>query len=211
MSESKHLKEYYIVKYRPDGEKVPYFFGTDWEPELPSIHLPTSTPDPNIFAKEYFVAAKTQRYEADLNMDQLLASEALILICDRLNVSYFSRPVKVTLYRGKIPAKNHFLFFPLSKVELMDKESSIYKESDPGMDQTSNQLDDNSKILNYDSITKFVSKECVKEDLLYCVELKEIVCSKAYKVLYESEGLIGVEFIPLDETYCYDPWSDFSS
>lgn len=199
--------EFYILRYKPDGKKCPYFFGTTWTPDLPSIHLPSITIDEKHFSTNYHVSARTESYDADYNPDQFLASEKMIAICKNLSVNYLSRPVAISLHRHKVPQKKQFLFIPTTRIRIMDESLSIFiMDTSPLSDRQDPEGD-----TYYERIDKFVTRPTPTEHLFYCLEIKELVCSKQLKEEYEKEDLIGIEFTPIDENFRYDPWGDFYS
>lgn len=197
----------YILKYKPDGKKSPYFFGTTWTPDLPSIHLPSVTVDERQFSASYHVSAKTENYETDYNPDQFLASEKMISICEKLSVSYLSRPVTISLHRHKIPQKKQLLFIPTTRIRIMDESLSIFTKDTPPLSDRQDPKEDTY----YERIDKLVIQSTPTEHLFYCLEIKELVCSKQFKEKFEEDDLIGIEFTPIDKNFRYDPWRDFYS
>ena len=48
-------------------------------------------------------------------------------------------------------------------------------------------------------------------DLFWCIELLEIEVSERFKNLALENKLQGLKFIPINETFVYDPWGEISN
>ncbi|MNC43803.1 hypothetical protein D3C75_926800 [compost metagenome] len=58
----------------------------------------------------------------------------------------------------------------------------------------------------YDRIEKFVIRDGIDEDLFYCEELKQMVCSSEFRLGYLERNLVGLEFKKIDGDFIYAPW-----
>ncbi|WP_133247632.1 hypothetical protein [Pseudomonas sp. SDI] len=199
--------EFYVIEHNPDGKCTPYFFGSECTPKLPSLHLPSEGPDPRKYANEYSLKAKTYNFSFDFNANELLASKDFIEICKMLSVKMLIRPVKISLYRNTTTQKLYFLFFPLARIELLNRDQSTYTEESQAASQKISEGNDEKA---YEKIDRFITLPS-KEHLFYCIEIKEIVCSSQLKEAYEKQRLTGIKFTAINEDFRYDPWGDFCS
>lgn len=207
--ELKYNTAYYIVKDKPDGMKAPYFFESKWIPELPDYNYLTLSSD-IILNDSYEMKAKTYQLECDVIVNEHLISTNMIKLFDLMNVKYSSRPVDLTLHKNKKTKNSYHVFFLNELIDIMDVDKSIYTvASDKYSGQLYTPEEMGCSYTHYDRIQKLILKDNITSSLFVCRELKEIVCSGSFKNKFEEFNLSGVDFIPLDSTYQYDPFKDF--
>jgi hypothetical protein len=203
--------DFFLIKYKPDSDGIPIYFETIWSPELPRFHYPSGDFDRTLFKNLYSVKAKTKKLTGDWLINNLLASDRLLELCNRLGVEFISAEAKISLYRNEVSEKHYNFFIPSERLDLLNEEKSIFNIStnletgklatrEIGLDST-----------YYDRIDKFIVRTDVMRDLFLCTELKKVVCSIRFKEKYEDALMSGVAFEPIDENFRYDPWSNFPS
>ncbi|KVK92080.1 hypothetical protein WJ53_31880 [Burkholderia ubonensis] len=62
----------------------------------------------------------------------------------------------------------------------------------------------------YSWIKRFVPRDDCTSALFRSVEIMELVCNEKFKEAAERAVLKGIEFIPIDSNYIYDPWGEAS-
>lgn len=199
--------DFYIIKYYPNGDGIPYFMDKEWVPELPEYDIHKKPPSPNAFVDKYYVKAKSYKLNGDYLLEDNLISFDFYKLCEKFNVKCICIPVDIYLMRGKSPEKKYFLFFILSYLSILDKDKSIFSISksiyDGGSDTPENKGLDK---IYYERIDKFHIIDNIEKHLFFCLEIMKPVCSKMFKEEYERLNLNGVEFIPIDKNYTYDAW-----
>lgn len=202
------MKKFYIVKYSPDGKGAPYFFDKHFEPDLPEYDMFNVPPNPGAFEKNYKLRALTSEISADFLPDDNMVSKAVLNVCEELGVNFLARPLDVTLSKKKKSVKEYFLFFLQDYISILDRASSVYKEG-----QDFSQVDDQERKFPerhfYDKIDHFVVQGSIIKDLFWCLDVSQPVCSDVFKRNFLELGLAGIEFVPIDSNYIYDPWGDF--
>ncbi|WP_025856383.1 hypothetical protein [Pseudomonas sp. CHM02] len=101
--------DFFIVNYHTNGTDAPSFFESDWTPGVPEFHYPSETPDESQFASAYKVKAKIKELKADLMIEELLATDAVLNICATLEIPHITRQVEIEL-KGKKHLKNATTF-----------------------------------------------------------------------------------------------------
>ncbi|MDO7912177.1 hypothetical protein ACI2KC_05050 [Pseudomonas monteilii] len=199
------LKEYYVVSYE-DVADVPLFFEAEWHPKLPELNQTEENPAKSSFESSYELKLKLEKFEIDAALEKYIASSRFVDLCSRLKCEYIDVPLKVELGSGE-NLENFRFFYILSRGSLLDVEKSKFVLTDKRL------LRPDSERINvlpiYDRIDRFIVKEGIYEDLLFCEELKQAVCSSDFRENYISEKLVGLKFERIDEKFVYDPWGDW--
>jgi hypothetical protein len=201
---------FFIPTYQADGSGLPAYFETIWTPELPEFHYPSGTPKNLSLNPAYDVRAKTTKLTGDWYIDDFIASKNTLELASALDVKFLHAPLHVKLNRDKNIEDKYYFFMPLERVDLLDREKSIFNISiNMGTGKPATPEDSGLDSTYYDKIEKFVPKRDVHRDLFLCTELKKIVCSVKFRQEWESARLFGLTFTPLNSDFRYDPWEGF--
>ncbi|MGE8046599.1 imm11 family protein [Pseudomonas monteilii] len=199
------LKEYYVVSYE-NVAGIPRFFEAEWYPKLPELNQTRENPEKSSFESFYALELNLEKFEIDAVLEKYIVSSRFVSLCSRLECEYIDVPLEVELSSGE-KLENFRFFYVLSRGSLLDVEKSKFVLTDKGL------LRPDSERLSvlpvYDKIDRFVVKENIHEDLLFCEELKQVVCSSDFKENYFAEKLVGLKFEKIDEKFVFDPWGDW--
>lgn len=201
--------DFFIVNYHTNGTDAPSFFESDWTPGVPEFHYPSETPDESQFASAYKVKAKIKELKADLMIEELLATDAVLNICATLEIPHITRQVEIELKGKKTPEKRYNLFIPTARLSLLDLEHSVFtidRDKYTGKLKTPEESD--VPAIVFESIESFKIKPGIHQHLFLCTDINETVCSAEFKAMFESKALFGLAFTPLDATYKFDPWGE---
>ncbi|UBM26733.1 hypothetical protein K8374_07140 [Pseudomonas sp. p1(2021b)] len=197
------MKEFYVVS-AAEIDGVPLFFDEVWRPQLPEFNQVVENPELRIFCDSYELEIGLDAFDVDVIFEQYIASSKFVDFCKKYRCRFISIPLKVTLRGGMKPDGEYNLFLVLSRYSLLDIESSMYTLMDEGLLR---QVDERENIIPvYDRIDKFVPRADVSDDLFYCEELKQIVCSSVFRAHCLEQNLAGLEFEKIDENFIYAPW-----
>jgi hypothetical protein len=197
------MQEYYIVRYKPDGKGAPYFFDLEWSPELPEFHYPSKNPSSESLHDAYTAVADVEGLQADWLIDQFLASDSFLAICDDFKCPYLSREADLSLSNKLAPLSQSYSFFvPLERLRAMDVNQSSFVVDSNDKAGCSNDVE-------YERIDKLVMQSNIKSHLFYFEEIKEFVCSGDFFKAVLEKKIIGLDFSLLDSSYKYAPWDDF--
>ncbi len=198
---------FYIVKYHPDGEGVPYFMDKEWMPELPDYDIHIKPPLLNNFVSKYSLKAKSHKLNGDYLLEDDLISSDFYELCKKLSIKCICIPVDIHLMRNKLPEKKYFLFFNLNYLSVLDQGKSTFTISRDIYDGKPNTPEDKGvDKVYYDKIDNFHVIEGIEEHLFFCSDIMRPICSLFFKQEFVRLGLSGVEFIAIDENYRYDAW-----
>lgn len=108
---------------------------------------------------------------------------------------------------GSRPAKRYFVFLPATHISLLDFENSIFEIERLRENGDATIHKDFPDIPVYSKIEKFIVKNIEVPHLLQCIDIFSLVCTDTFKKEALNRNFHGLKFIPLDETYVYDPWT----
>lgn len=202
------MNTFYVVSSNADGENIPYFFEMTWKPNLPIFDLHAESPESKKFADTYRVKAKTDDLKVDLLINDYLASDDFLEMCSSMHADYLSVPIKVFLDDGSEPAKRYNFFCVKIRLWALNQDKSVYQFADEGLLRSQEERGCGPV---YERIDSFVFKDEVVEDLFYCEEIKQVICSSKFKAEFELRQFSGLNFIAIDGSYVYAPWDDFLS
>jgi len=198
--------DFYILKYAPDGAGAPFFFETDWLPELPEFHYPTE--NPKGLNHQYTVKAKIDFLDADYLPDQFLASQRFIELCHELSVDAICKKVKIVGLRGDM--RGYYFFAPSERISLLDKDNSQFSlEVDKHTGRPAVSSEEDGEFPVYEVIDLFRVAPEVSSHLFFCRELRDVVCSEVFKRKFVQAGMTGGSFEAIDDAFRYAPWEDF--
>lgn len=200
------MKSYYVVDSNPDGDSIPYFFDSEWAPELPSFELPRASPTIGMFAKHYTLKAKVEGLNVDVLLGDFIASKNFVQLCESLEAEFVSIPIDLVTARNVKTVKNYYFFCVTGRSAILDKDASQFELMD---ERLLSPRDERGSFDVFSRIDRFVIKEDFKEDLIYCEEIKRIVCSINFKAKFEELGLTGLNFTEINEGFVYAPWEGF--
>jgi hypothetical protein len=196
------MPNFYVVATERDGAVVPYFFETIWKPDLPVFSLSEAAMPITDLEKNYDVSAKIKSLKVDILLNDYIASDTFLKMCDSVGAKYFSVPVQMFFQGKKNPDKGFNFFCVTSRLSILDRKRSNYELAASG-------LSNPNMLPIYERISKFVVKDGIVDNLFFCEEIKKVVCSKIFKEEFESRGLQGVSFTSIDDSYVFAPWDDF--
>ncbi len=137
-------------------------------------------------------------------------SEQFLQVCNAMKVRYREIPLRIT-YDGKdVGDKRYSIFLPAEHVALLDRSNSEFSED---RDMETGGIAENNLFPGtpmYSWIKRFVPRDDCASTLFRSVEIMELVCNEKFKGEAERVALKGVEFIPIDNNYIYDPWGEVS-
>jgi len=195
-------KEFYVVS--PAVVKdVPIFFDAEWLPELPEFNQVEKNPPKNLFEPSYTIKLELEQFETDAVLEQYIVSSRFLSLCAAHKCEYIDLPLTIELASGK-SIQDFSFFCLLSRYSLLDVEKSEFVLMDEGLLRPMAERVDKSPV--YDRIDRFIVKENIGEDLFFCEELKQAVCSSAFKEEYFTKELIGLDFERIDEDFTFNPW-----
>ncbi|MXN79755.1 hypothetical protein GR157_34160 [Burkholderia sp. 4701] len=202
---------FYVVKYRPGGAGCPpYLSGemnrAEWE-------WPMYVADPfGVDVKhEYIFTLSDPSISVDFDFygtQTNYVSKEFLTVCDSMGVRY--RAIPINIVRDAKPAgqKSYSIFLPADHKSLLDRQKSEYSED---RDLETKEVAENKLFPGtpmYSWIKRFVPREDCSANLFRCTETMELVCSRDFKVHVERSALTGIDFVPIDESYSYDPWGE---
>lgn len=197
------MKDFYVIS-ASENDGAPLFFEEKWKPALPEFNQVVKNPGKPIFADSYELKAGLKRLEVDVIFEKYIASSDFVSVCEVLGCSFINIPLKITLL-GRAKTEREYRFFcVLSRCLLLDAENSVFTLMDESLLRPSEERAGMPPV--YDRIDKFVPRRNVSEDLFYCEELRQMVCSSAFKDKYEKNDFVGLKFQKIDDNFVYAPW-----
>ncbi|WEF32427.1 hypothetical protein [Pseudoduganella chitinolytica] len=202
-------KSLYILKYTDSDPGCPTYMAAELSSE-PEWDLFVAHPDEVVVEKKYALRITDGEItDIDFDMDsgdQRYVSAEFLKVCNELNVPHRAIPLRIELPNGDKAKKDYFFFLPKCNLSLLDRLNSDFQEEvDPELGGT---------LINgvfgtpiYSSISKFIPLDMDTPNLFFCVDIFELVCSDAFRLLSIRNNLKGVAFLPLDESYRYNPFN----
>lgn len=198
------MKNFYLISASEDLS-VPLFFDETWKPALPEFNQVVENPARSMFVDHYELEADLDEFNVDIIAEQYIASEKFIRLCEKYLCSFISIPLVLKL-RRKVVQEGVFNFFCiLSRHSLLDTEKSEYTLMDERLLRPLEERINRSPV--YDRIDRLVPRFDVFDDLFYCEEVKQLVCSDELRAEYLATGMVGFEFEKIDENFVYASWS----
>lgn len=197
------MKNFYVIN-ADENSDVPLFFEEEWSPNLPEFNQVVKNPEREIFADSYEMKADLDRFETDVVFEQYIASAEFVRMCESQNCTFIDIPLKVTLSGGVKTEKEYKFFCVISRCSLLDSDNSVFTLMDERLLRPLEEREDLTPA--YERIDKFVPSNEVSEDLFYCEELKQLVCSSDFKANYDERNFSGLEFQKIDGDFVYAPW-----
>ncbi|KTB95995.1 MULTISPECIES: Imm43 family immunity protein [Pseudomonas] len=202
---------FYVIEYKSDNEGCPVFLdgveNCDWEWTIydPAPYKFTITKN-----YEFRIVDKDVEFlELDYSGSPArFVSQQFLNVCDALGAEYRSVPVKVYLANGVETRKDYFYFLSAQWESLLDESKSEYSLE---LDMESGKPTVNKfypKANCYNWINKFTTKRNIESDIFWCSELMELVCSQRFVDESVQCDLKGINFVPINEEYRYDPWNE---
>ncbi|MCA8311008.1 hypothetical protein LGM90_21090 [Burkholderia sp. AU28942] len=202
---------FYVVKYRA-GEAgcPPYLSGElnrgEWE-------WPMYVADPfGIEVKhDYVFTLSDPSVQIDFDFygaQTNYVSKEFLGVCDRMGVRYRAIPINIVRDAKPVSQKVYSIFLPGDHESLLDRQKSEYLED---RDLETKEIAENNLYPGtpmYGWIKQFVPREDCSAVLFRCTETMELVCNRDFKAEVERCALKGIDFVPIDESYSYDPWGE---
>lgn len=197
------MKEFYMINADED-HGVPLFFDIEWTPKLPEFNQVLESPSRDMFADAYQAKIDLDVFYGDAFFEQYIVSLDFVNFCELYNCKYFSVPLAIELRKGREVSKGYSLFFVQSRCSILDVDKSKFVLMDEGLLRPESERQGMPVV--YDRIEKFVIRGGIDEDLFYCEEIKQMVCSSEFKRGYLERNLAGLEFTKIDGDFIYAPW-----
>ncbi|MEN5305842.1 hypothetical protein [Pseudomonas sp. TWI628] len=197
------MKEFYVIN-AAEVHGVPLFFDVEWAPKLPEFNQVLENPSSDIFGGSYHAKIDLDAFYGDAFFEQYIVSLDFVSLCELYNCKYFSVPLAIELRKGVGASKAYNLFIVQSRRSILDLDKSKFILMDEGLLRPEGERQGMPAV--YDRIEKFVIRGGIDEDLFYCEELKQIVCSSEFRCGYLDRNLIGLEFKKIDGDFIYAPW-----
>lgn len=202
------------MQYKHGEKGCPAFFSADYNTSEYEWDGLDPNPDKFIINNTYTCKAKHPLVDFDFYGNPTsIVSEDFIKVCDELSVLYRTIPVEITQIGNKHTVKEYYYFLVKSNVEILDRSLSTFKDAVDLYtgEVVYNKIYDPKKVHYYDYICKFVINSNIEFPHLFrCMETLELTCTDAFKDACEDKAIKGISFIPIDEEYKYDPWSEIS-
>jgi hypothetical protein len=203
----------YKIQYLPDGEACPYYLSEKQDPD--EWEWGSYEPDAlsvNITKKYTTTITDNEVKQIDFDFygtDSPYVSNPFVKLCEEFSVKFRLIPIDLTLSDGSRPTKSYFVFLSVDHLALLNIEKS---ESETDVDRETGKTAMSALFPNvpiYNKISKFVAKDLETPHLFNCIEIFSLVCSDTFRNKSREHGLKGLDFIPLDENFVYDPWADW--
>lgn len=199
----------YVLKYQPDGQGCPYYLSGEFnQPEWEWRNFETKPHEATI-TKDYSLRIT----DGDLKFIDFdfygtltnYVSKQFVALCADLHVNFRRVPLDILYLGGGRPSKSYFVFLPADHLPILDEEKSVTEVET--VDESGQPMMDRlfPDIPIYRRIEKFVARNVETPHLFQCVELFSLVCTETFREQALKLNLRGLEFIPLDERYVYDP------
>ena len=199
------MKEFYVIN-ASEEDGVPHFFDMEWKPQLPEFNQAVANPSRSMLCASYQAKVDLDKFDADAIFEQYIASSDFIRLCESYKCSYFSAPPIIELRKKTKTNKSYNFLCITSRRSILDIEKSRFTLMSEELLRPEAERRGMTAI--YDRIDEFAVKPDIEEDLLYCEELRQMVCSSDFKNGYLEKNLIGLDFQKIDDTFVYSPWSD---
>ncbi|MCA1856627.1 hypothetical protein LE190_11935 [Massilia oculi] len=208
------MTKYYAIQYAPDGKALPYYLSGDYDPAEWEFSGVEARPLDINTTQAYRLrlsdpAIKELGFDYYDNEPRLVSSRFLE-VCRALQVGFKAIPIQITLPSGQAARQDYYIFFAADNISLLDQERSVY---------TLERVIETGKVMIdaifpphpvYSTIEKFACKQIGTAPLFYCIEIMRLVCTETFRERAVESGLKGLQFVPIDEHYGYDLWSDIS-
>ncbi|MBA6100551.1 hypothetical protein H4C80_26015 [Pseudomonas juntendi] len=197
------MKEFYVIN-ADENHGVPLFFDVEWNPHLPEFNQVLENPSRDMFENIYQAKIDLDAFYGDAFLEQYIVSSDFEHLCELYDCNYFSVPLMLELRKGVKVNKSYNLFFVQGRYSILDVEKSKFVLMNEGLLRPEEERQGMPVV--YDRIEEFVVRSGVYEDLFYCEELKQMVCSSEFMCGYFEKKLIGLEFKKIDSDFTYAPW-----
>ncbi|MNH29130.1 hypothetical protein D3C79_893410 [compost metagenome] len=157
-----------------------------------------------MFGNSYQAKIDLDVFYGDAFFEQYIVSLDFVNLCELYSCKYFSVPLTIELRKGGEASKGYSLFVVQSRCSMLEVDKSKFVLMDEGLLRPEGERQGMPVV--YDRIEKFVIRDGIDEDLFYCEELKQMVCSSEFKRAYLEKNLIGLEFKRIDGDFIYAPW-----
>ncbi|WP_143286709.1 hypothetical protein [Burkholderia ubonensis] len=204
---------FYVVQYRPGEFGCPHFLSgavnrDEWE-------WPMYVGDPFSVAVEhdyvYQLADSKDLVDFDFYGSQTnFVSDQFLKVCDTMKVRYRAIPLRITYDGRDVGGKRYSIFLPAEHVALLDRSGSEFSEDGNMGAEEISEVNLFPGAPMYGWIKRFVPRDDCASTLFRSVEIMELVCNEKFKEEAGRAALRGVEFIPIDSNYIYDPWGEAS-
>ncbi|WP_406807233.1 Imm43 family immunity protein [Burkholderia semiarida] len=202
---------FFVVKYRAgDSGCPPYLSGElnrdEWEwPMYVADPFGVDVKHEYIFTlSDSSVSIDFDFYGAQTNY----VSKEFLVACEKLGVRYRAIPISIVASGKPAGNKVYSIFLPADHESLLDRQRSNYSED---RDLETKEVAENKLFPGtpmYSWIKNFIPRDDCASNLFRCTETMELVCSQEFKSEVERCALKGIEFLPIDESYSYDPWGE---
>ncbi|WP_321790361.1 hypothetical protein [Burkholderia pyrrocinia] len=202
---------FYVVKYRAEDAGCPSYLSGELNRE--EWEWPVYVADPfGVDVKhEYVLALSDSSISVDFDFygtQTNYVSKEFLTVCESVGVRYRAIPIDIVRSAKSVGQKIYSIFLPADHESLLDRQKSEYSED---RDLETKEVAENKLFPGtpmYGWIKRFIPRDDCSVNLFRCTETMELVCSHEFKVEAERYALKGIDFLPIDESYSYDPWGE---
>jgi len=208
-----NLANFFVVQYQGGTQGCPFHLPGGLNQERLEWDLYEKNPFDITIKKEYVYTVTDpdiESIEFDLyGSGTKFVSDKFLDMCVELNVKFRAIPLEIVLNGKRISNKKYFLFIPGDYNALMDVLASDFSEE---LDVESGGVMMNKIFPShpiYSKINRFVPKFGITSHFFRCIELMDLVCTREFMSKTHEKKLHGIRFVPIDDTYRFDPWADW--
>lgn len=212
MSEHK----FFNVKAASGAPGCPAFLNGDWNHSEWEWN-PAAPVEADLDIKKEYVFTVTNPGLATLSFDYYgtstrFVSAQFLDLCRHLEVRFKAIPLKLML-RGpgfadrEVTNKDYFIFFPTDHLALLDRARSTFTEElvvETGEAMMQRYFPAHPF---YARIDGFVPRTQQTPTMFDCIELNDLVCTGEFKARCLERQLLGLQFIPIDHNFVFDPFA----
>ena len=207
------LANFFVVQYQRGAQGCPFHLPGELNQERLEWDPFEKNPFSVVIMKEYVYTVtdpEIKSIEFDFYGPEMkIVSDEFLEVCVELNVKFRAIPLEIVLNGKKISNKKYFIFLPGDYDALMDVLASNFSEE---LD-----LESGGVMMNrifpsysiYSKIDRFVPKSGITSHFFRCIELMDLVCTREFMSKAHEKKLHGIRFVPIDDTYRFDPWADW--
>lgn len=202
---------FYVVKYRAGDAGCPPYLSGELNREEWEWSMYVADPFGIDVKHEYVLELSDPSISVDFDFygaQTNYVSKEFLTVCEGMGVRWRAIPINIVINAKPVSQKIYSIFLPADHESLLDREKSEYSE---GRDLETKEVAENKLFPGtpvYSWIKNFIPREKCSANLFRCTETLELVCSRDFKAQVERYALKGIEFVPIDESYSYDPWGE---
>lgn len=201
------LMNYFVIEYKGGGRGCPGYlkgdlnFDLEWDPLDPNIEKICPT-------KKYEFRAKHSLIELDF-WDGLLCSDRFLDLCVDYGMNLKRVPVRMIQSNGSVAGKTYSYVLTSDYISILDEANSEYLDAIslesglPVRDRYFGEYTRKEKITKF----KISPDKAGGRDVFRCLDIDDkFVCSERFRNACQEHGLLGMDFISIDEGFKVVPF-----